>query len=135
MKKRILSVLLCFVMVLGMMPTMAFAESSTTKAIQLGTSGIKSPDDKGNYKDPKSYIYFGNNSIKWRVLDADKTNNGKPGMFLLSEDLLAENVKSGNGQSWCDDFLTNGNNFSTTERNAMIAITKTEENKNTTYKY
>ena len=47
MKKRFLSVLLCLVMVLGMLPTAAFAADSTTvKTIMLGTGGIKDPEKK-----------------------------------------------------------------------------------------
>ena len=70
-----------------------------SKAIQLGTSGIKDPtevtEEDGEHYTPNSYIYFGVNSknngtpIKWRVLDADKANDGATaGMFLLSEYLL-----------------------------------------------
>ncbi len=153
MTKRILSVLLCLAMVLGMMPTMAFAADSTAavKAIQLGTSGIKDPEEKtgtnqnnqsGNYYEPNSYIYFGTNSntpIKWRVLDADKTNaNSSGGMFLLSEYLLAPEVKFINNyqindyqgsvaRSWCNTFVANESNFSSAEQGAMLAITKTDD--------
>ena len=74
------------------------------RAIQLGTNEISDPKKtvepgKGNYYNPESYVYFGtdsgNNStpIKWRVLDADRANDGKTdGMFLLSENLLSGNT-------------------------------------------
>ena len=158
MKKRILSVLLCFVMVLGMMPTVAFAtdDGATTapKAIMLGTGGISGPtsttNSSGTYKTPSSYIYFGVNStnnrasIKWRVLDANANvkideSTTKNGMFLLSENLLDTGVKfnesnattknawqGSNAQQWCTDFLVNTSNFSETENNAVLGITKTD---------
>ena len=44
MKKRFLSVLLCLVLVVGLLPTVAFA-AGTDKAIQLGTSGIAAGDE------------------------------------------------------------------------------------------
>ena len=44
MKKKLLSILLCLVMVVGLLPTVAFA-ADTGKAIQLGTSGISDPTE------------------------------------------------------------------------------------------
>lgn len=121
--------------------------SYSGKSIRLGTSGIRSPKasvsrDKVTHI-PNSYIYFGtynNTSIKWRVLDASKTNVGTTnGMFLLSEYLLASGLRfNGNGgtenkyqgsevQKWCIDFANNSNNFSTLEQGAMLGITKKDE--------
>ena len=69
--------------------------SYSGKSIRLGTSGISDPTEvidpndsnKKSYS-PNSYIYFGVNSldnnkpIKWRVLDANKANDGTTnGMF------------------------------------------------------
>lgn len=123
--------------------------SYSGRSIRLGTSGISSPtevidpndSDKKSYS-PNSYIYFGaynNTPIKWRVLDANKTNDGTTnGMFLLSEYLLASDLGfNGNGgtenkyqgsiaQKWCKDFAKNTNNFSTLEQGAMLGITKND---------
>ena len=92
--KRIISFLLAICLVAGLMPTAAFAAGTDTgKAIQLGTSGISDPtstqNSSGMYYKPSDYVYFGvkgSDPIKWRVLDADRTNDGTTsGMFLLSE--------------------------------------------------
>ena len=48
MRKRILSLLLCCVMLLGLMPTTAFA-ADTGKGIQLGASGISGYDSTTGY--------------------------------------------------------------------------------------
>ena len=95
MKKRIFSALLCFCLLVGLLPTAAFAEGTdegagtdTGKAIQIGVSQIEgaqvssiyfgtypqSSDGRGGYRtDP----------IKWRVLSKA---DGKP--FLLSDQNL-----------------------------------------------
>lgn len=93
-KKRLLSSLLSLCLVVGLMPTVAFAAGEDTgRAIQLGTSGISGWDSTNGY----DYIYFGNweapdgctttGPLKWRVLD-DRTNTGDNGLFLLSDVLL-----------------------------------------------
>ncbi len=148
MKKRLLSVLLALIVVLGLLPTTAFAgETPQVKVIQLGTGGIQDPKeestDDGTYYSPNSYVYFGVNSnnntpIKWRVLDVDKTNNNTSGMFLLSEYLLENNVKfndsnldgslyqGSKAQEWCRDFANNTRNFTMAEQGAMLGITKND---------
>ena len=116
------------------------------RSIRLGTSGISSPRvntvrDKVVHI-PNSYIYFGtynNTPIKWRVLDASKTNVGTTnGMFLLSEYLLASdlafnwvvsknNVYQGSdAQGWCIGFAKNRDNFSVLEQSAMLGIAKND---------
>jgi hypothetical protein len=67
MKKRFLSLLLCLVLLLGLLPTAAFATegSATDKTIMLGTSGISDPvaptDGSGsNALYTYDYVYFGN---------------------------------------------------------------------------
>ena len=158
MKKRFLSLLLCMVLALGLLPTAAFAAEGDTagKAIQLGTGGISDPEkvtveDKGDYYAPNSYIYFGVNgsaSIKWRVLDADKANDGTTsGMFLLSEYLLASGVyfnsnynagnayQGSNAQDWCSTFASNISNFSTAERGVMLGVAKTDTAENALYSH
>ena len=120
--------------------------SYSGRSIRLGTSGISSPRvntvrDKVVHI-PNSYIYFGtynNTPIKWRVLDASKTNVGTTnGMFLLSEYLLASglafnwvvsknNVYQGSdAQGWCIGFAKNSDNFSVLEQSAMLGIAKND---------
>ena len=159
-RKRLLAILLCLCMVATLLPTTAFAADGD-KTIMLGTSGIKDPteniDSRGKYYTPNSYIYSGKNGntpIKWRVLDADKANNGSTdGMFLLSEHLLANGVQfeaawdsdDGDGQTnpnawqysdaqeWCSNFATNSSNFSPTEQGAMLGVEKTDNGESNLY--
>ncbi len=146
MKKRMLSVLLCLVMVVGLMPTAAFAAGTDTgKAIQLGTGGIS------GYDSGYDYIYYGkwySDPIKWRVLD-DQTNTGESGLFLLTDKLLGTGTygdvyfdNSGNSnewqnstaQAWCKDFAGESgaaenvtNAFTDAELGAILATTKRDE--------
>lgn len=160
--KRIISFLLAICLVVGLMPTAAFAAGTDTgKAIQLGTSGISDPtsaqNNRGRYYTPSDYVYFGvkgSDPIKWRVLDADKTNDGTTsGMFLLSEYLLdrrvvferAWNSNDNDGQSnpnewqhsdaqnWCSTFATNTDVFSTAEQAAFLGVTKTDNSEGSLY--
>ena len=155
MKKRILSFFCVLALCLTLLPSAAFAaETDTGKAIQLGTSGISDPistkDSKGTYCTPSDYVYFGvkgSDPIKWRVLDADKTNDGTTsGMFLLSEYLLDSGVvfesawnsddndgqinpnewQHSDAQTWCSTFATNTNVFSTAEQAAFLGVAKTD---------
>ena len=120
--------------------------SYSGRSIRLGTSGISSPRRFNSREKithiPNSYIYFGtynNTPIKWRVLDASKTNVGTTnGMFLLSEYLLASglafnwvvsknNVYQGSdAQGWCIGFAKNRDNFSVLEQSAMLGIAKND---------
>ena len=123
--------------------------SYSGRSIRLGTSGISSPTEVIDQNDsnkksysPNSYIYFGtynNTPIKWRVLDASKTNVGTTnGMFLLSEYLLASDLafnfdggtkneyQGSEVQKWCIDFAKNLNNFSTLEQGAMFGEAKND---------
>lgn len=148
-KNKIISLLLAVCLIIGLMPTAAFAAGGD-KTIMLRTSGIKGPtentDSSGKYYTPNSYIYFGKNGgtpIKWRVLDADKANDGSTdGMFLLSEHLLGntmfnENTSSiwqnSTAQQWCSTFATNPSNFSPTEQGAMLGVEKTDNEENNLY--
>ncbi len=121
---------------------------SADKAIMIGTSGISDPEaievaGSGTYYQPSDYIYFGYNDnpdcgvpIKWRVLDADKVSNGvDDGMFLLSEYSLdaaefnedttkKHEYQGSTAQDWCESFVTQKNNFSLKEQNAMLGIAK-----------
>ena len=143
MKKRILSILLLFCMVLTLLPTTAFASNDGAKAIQLGTSGISGYDSTNNSYD---YIHFGtwdNSTVKWRVLDT-KTNMANAqrgdGFFLLSEVLLGtgeyggvefdyttpyfNDWKGSRGQDWCNDFYSRS--LSITEQKAVLATSKSD---------
>ena len=143
MKKRIISVLLLCCMVLGLLPTTAFANNGGAKAIQLGTSGISGYDSTNSSYD---YIYFGtwnNSAVKWRVLDT-KTNMANAregdGFFLLSEALLGtgefggvefdyttpytNDWKGSRGKDWCNDFYSRS--LSTTEQKAVLATSKSD---------
>ena len=127
--------------------------SYSGRSIRLGTSGISDPTEvidpndsnKKSYS-PNSYIYFGVNSldnnkpIKWRVLDANKANDGTTnGMFLLSEYLLDSSIpfnsdknkgnvyQGSDAQKWCTSFAANTNNFSDLEKSAMLGVTKNDD--------
>ena len=148
MRKQILSLMLCCVMLLGLMPTTAFA-AGTGKAIQLGTSGISGYDTaKGGTG--YDYIYMGSynsSPVKWRVLD-DQTNfdsNGdgtnETGLFLLSEDLLGSGGRGdvyfdgtspysnawqgSDAQAWCNTFESS--NLDSLELAAILATTKSDD--------
>ena len=70
MKKRILSILVICCMVLGLLPTTAFADNdSVKKPYRLAQIGISGYDSTNSSYD---YIHFGtwnNSTVKWRVLD------------------------------------------------------------------
>ncbi|MDD4509323.1 MAG: DUF6273 domain-containing protein [Oscillospiraceae bacterium] len=96
--------------------------------IQLGTSGVVD----------KNFVYFGkynSTDIKWKVLDADKTNTNEDGMFLLSEYLLEQsnvsfdadsNVWQGSdAQAWCTAFA-GSDAFTTSEKSALKSVSKND---------
>lgn len=136
-KRRILSLLLAICLVVGIMPTAAFA-ANNDKAIQLGASNISGYDSTNGY----DYIYYGewdNSPIKWRVLD-EQTNTQNEGLFLLSDVLLGTGTYRGvyfdnsgsnsnvwqnsTAQTWCKNFYSN--NFSSKEQNAVLETTKSD---------
>ena len=88
--KKLLAIMLALIMVLCMLPSVAFAEGTATgKAIQNGASGISGYDSTNGY----DYIYYGtwnSSPIKWRVLDTktNMKNATDDGLFLLSDVLL-----------------------------------------------
>ena len=153
--KKLISIIMCIFVVMCYMPSTALAyvaPASSNKAIQLDATAIADPtlETSGSnktYYTPNSYIYYGVNSgnestpIKWRVLDADKANDGTTnGMFLMSEYTLASNVafstkrknvyQGSNAQTWCKNFASNGNNFSSTEQGAMFGVAKSDKSGN-----
>lgn len=151
MKKRILSLLIVISLFCGLIPTQVFA-ADEVQEIMSGTSGIEDPTqkkypNKGNYYVPSDYIYFGTyegTPIEWRVLDADTTNFGTPGLFLLSQNLLGTGTGGGvifdedevanagqinpnewqgsDAQKWCDIFTDSS--FESIEAEAILPATK-----------
>ena len=136
-KSRILSLLLAICLVVGLMPTTAFAAEGD-KTIMLGTNGISGYDSTNGY----DYIYYGewdNSPIKWRVLD-EQTNIQNEGLFLLSDVLLGTGTSGGvyfgstspysnawqgsDAQTWCATFYSS--NFSTGEQSAVLGTTKSD---------
>ena len=143
-KSKLLSLLLAICLVVGIMPTAAFA-ANNDKAIQLGASNISGYDSTNGY----DYIYYGewdNSPIKWRVLD-EQTNTQNEGLFLLSDVLLGTGTYGGvyfdnsgsdsnvwqnsTAQTWCKNFYSN--NFSSKEQNAVLATTKSDSAYTSTY--
>ena len=138
-KRRIISFLLAICLVVGLMPTAAFAAGTDTeKAIQLVDNGTAANISGGQADN----IYFGKwagNPIKWRVLD-DQTNTGGSGLFLLSDALLGTGSSGGvyfdnsvnksaawqnsTAQKWCETFYND--NFSEGEQGAVLATTKSD---------
>ena len=93
MKKKCLSLLLVFAMMLGLMPSMtvtaAAADTDGRKAVAIGTSAISGYDSESDSYD---YIYYGgrdSDGVKWRVL-SDQTSMGTDGLFLLMEKPIAD---------------------------------------------
>ena len=136
-KRRILSLLLAICLVVGIMPTAAFA-ANNDKAIQLGASNISGYDSTNGY----DYIYYGewdNSPIKWRVLD-EQTNTQNEGLFLLSDVLLGTGTNGGvyfdstspygnawqgsDAQDWCKTFYSDS--LTTQEQSAVLETTKSD---------
>lgn len=92
-KRRFISFLLALCLLVGILPNGVMA-AHNGKAIQLVNSGAESiaNGDIVWYGDYGSYVNnnsdANNTSIRWLVLDADKTNTGDSGMFLLAENLI-----------------------------------------------
>ena len=149
-KIRITSFWLAICLVVGLLPTTAFAVGTDTgKAIQLVDNGTAANISGGQ----ADSVYFGTykqssdgnggyntDPIKWRVLD-DQTNTGASGLFLLSDALLGTGSDGGvyfdnsennsnawqnsTAQKWCGTFY--GDNFSEGEQGAVLATMKSDE--------
>ncbi len=151
--KRLLSLMMALCLCFGLISEEAFAseDSSKNSAVMFGTDAVLGYDNEEGYH----YIYFGEwqnngeaqkNPIKWRVLD-NKTNTWEQGLFVLSEVLLgtgkdggvyfdksflSDTYQGSDAQAWCKDFEgSEGDSvpdaFTTTELNAIIATTKSDE--------
>lgn len=134
MKKSIISftLILCLAVCFMAMPMSAYA-AGNGRAIQSGTACVAD----GNA------LYYGGGK-QWRVLDADSTNTGASGMFLLSEEMLASsfqfeaawNSDDGDGQTkpndwqnsdaqkWCQNYLAA--NFTASEQAAVLSVSKND---------
>ena len=112
MKKRILSILLAFCMLLCLVPTSVFAEGEAatgTAAIQFGTDAISVLSKNANSANAPT-VYFGqdheNNPGAWRVIDYDGNSAaGTAGNMTL---LAANNMglsKFGASNAYADSAL------------------------------
>ena len=88
MRKRMLSMLLSFCMILLFIPTGIYADGESNKSISLGLSALKNNQDSflyfGNYKqfsDGTGFLYP--EPIKWRVLSNENNT-----AWLLSDKIL-----------------------------------------------
>ena len=130
MKKRILSLLLCCVMLVGLLPTAVYAEgegnTDTGKAIQIGASQIEGGQASsvyyGTYKQSSDGSGgYNTDPIKWRVLTNDENSSGT--LFLLADQNL--DVKPYNSsytsitwekstiRSWLNGYAASENNSGT----------------------
>ena len=127
MKKRLCSLLL-ILLILSLFPAAAFAEEDM---------GIQPGDHiyMGEYTENYGFGESVTKPISWLVLDADKRNDGEPGIFLLSQyviqrsgvpfdEALAE-WQGSQAQQWCADFL--GAAFNDAERAVIPAVSKHED--------
>ncbi|WP_295868735.1 InlB B-repeat-containing protein, partial [uncultured Oscillibacter sp.] len=155
MKKRILSSLLCAVMLVTLLPTAALAAETEPVEKPIVMLGAGSP--LGYDAATKTYdkLYFGTypadeggegSPYVWRILDGE-TSNGEDGLFLLSmkvyDDvrftlpcnetndwwLSAHNIWTSPGCSareWCRSLAESREVFSDAERSAMLATNQPE---------
>ena len=131
MRKRLSVLLLILILGLQFLTTISFAEE-TEEMPEEETAFISHMQDG-------DFLYFGeywNQPVKWKVLDADATSTGEPGLFLLSHYMLrndgvtynSEHVAAWQGsdaQQWCESFYTAG--FSARELPAVAPTTKEDE--------
>ena len=132
--KRMQRMFICLCLAVCLMTVSAApAYADNGRAIQAGTSAVSDGDA----------VYYGNAGTQWRVLDADATNTGAAGMFLLMENPTgnvvfeaAWNSDDGDGQTnpndwqksdaqaWCTGYAAA--NFSGIELGAMPYVSKTD---------
>ena len=142
--KKFCSLLLALTLVVTTLMPMTVRAAGTGKAIQL----VDSANPTGGVED-QHHVYYGKDTSAtnffdgcWRVLDADKTNIGSDGMFLLTENLIGDPSSTYGGvffntdaakkndwqgsdaQTWCGTFLSDS--FSSAEQDAIIATYKSD---------
>ena len=129
--KKSLCTLLLILLLLSLFPAAASAEGGA--AVQAGDHIYI-----GEYTETYGIGESTTNPISWLVLDAEKTNSGEPGIFLLSQyviqrsgvpfdDALAD-WQGSLAQEWCAAFLDKA--FSDAERAVIPAVSKHEDELN-----
>ncbi len=99
-------------------------------AVQMGVGALTGYTDDYGY----DYLTFGKSNLGWRVLDT-KANTGEEGVFILSEDVLANNVaynssatdlySASSADTWAKEFAAS-DNFSEGELSAILNTTKSD---------
>ena len=127
MKKSLCSLLL-ILLILSLFPASALAADSG--AVQAGDHIYM-----GEYTENYGIGETATNPISWLVLDADKRNDGEPGVFLLSQyviqrsgvafDEALADWQGSLAQQWCADFLRDA--FSDAERAVIPTVSKHED--------
>ncbi len=118
MKRKLLSLLLCAAIFIGILPVVSFA-AGTAAAAKLGAEN----------GDTVLFAGKGSTPVKWRVIDKAKTNTGNTnGMLLLSENTLYNVTSTDKTTSWlnkdCGDFYNAY--FAAAYKNAVMTVSKTD---------
>ena len=132
MKKKWISLLLLLILLLSP-GAAAFAEG------EVAAEDAPAAADTGDGSVQKGdIVYLGrwnDEPLRWLVLDPVSTNTGEPGVFLFSEQALANQGvvyswskavwQGSEGQTWCRELLASS--FTELEQAAIPAVSKTEE--------
>lgn len=125
MKRKLLSLLLCTAFVSGIAPSAALAEET------FAASGAKFGIKRGDI-----VHYAGSDSsISWRVIDADKTNVGTDGIWLLSNNTAVFAKQSINTSASLLPYYMQFYNkyFGDYYGSAVMPVTKTDAAHNSKY--
>ena len=141
-RRRFLSLFLVVCLLMGLLPTTAIAAESGSRTMNYGTGGIVAGET----------VYYGTNSGGWTVLNADRTNTGSGGLFLLSHNVLesiaflayekmhnpgdlnptrksdgepANTWAGSDAQNWCTAYAST-TNFTEKELAAIASVSKTD---------
>ena len=121
MRKQIISIFLCFAMLLSLVPIAVSADGASDGGAKFG---IKNGDIL-------SYAGTDGTPVKWRVIDAEKTNTDDTGgMLLLSENTLADTISIGTkSSSWLNNYCNNFYNtyFGDLYKDAVMQVSKTDK--------
>ena len=121
MRKQIISIFLCFAMLLSIAPIAVSADGASEGGAKFG---IKNGDIL-------SYAGADGTPVKWRVIDAEKTNTDNTGgMLLLSENTLADPTSIGEtSTSWLSNDCNNFYNtyFGDLYKDAVMQVNKTDK--------
>ena len=110
-KRRILSLLLAICLVVGIMPTAAFA-AENGKALQAGAGAIETDDT----------VYYGTGQRAWQVLSA----NGNGGTYsdgknaVQADSALFLFLRSGLRQLWFNEYNSYSNDYETSTLRAYL---------------